>query len=31
MALIPPSFDKKTGGKLGRIAILNDALRAQPK
>lgn len=31
MALIPPSFDKKNGSKLGRIVILNDALRAQPK
>jgi hypothetical protein len=31
MILMPPSFDKKNGSKLGRIAILNDALRAQPK
>ncbi|MDF2657425.1 MAG: hypothetical protein K0Q94_216 [Paenibacillus sp.] len=31
MIVIPPRFDKKTGGKLGKIAILNDTLRAQPK
>lgn len=31
MVLIPPNINKKNGSKLGRIVILNDTLRAQPK
>jgi hypothetical protein len=31
MIIIPPSINKKNGSSLGRIVILNDALRAQPK
>lgn len=31
MFLPPPNIDKKTGGKLGRFAILNDTLRAVPQ
>lgn len=31
MIILPPRFDKKNGSKLGKIVILNDTLRAQPK
>lgn len=30
MFIPPPNIDKKTGGKLGKIVMLNDSLRAQP-
>ncbi|MDF2714047.1 MAG: hypothetical protein K0R28_972 [Paenibacillus sp.] len=31
MIIMPPNINKKNGSKLGKIIILNDALRAQPK
>ncbi len=31
MIIPPPNIDKKSGGKLGKFAMLNDTLRAVPQ
>jgi hypothetical protein len=31
MVIIPPNINKKSGSHLGKFAILNDSLRAQPQ